>query len=943
MLGRTPPLTHGGSSAAFIACALFFVFAHTASAATLYVNSSTGNDTTGDGSSGAPYATFHKAYTAAATSGDTINLTGTFTWTNAGEAGDAQYSGYSVSKSLTITGQSATSTIIQADTASTTGDRRVFTIKNGYTVTIQDVTVRNGRNATSYSGTDGGGIYVEAGATLAVEDCRITDNYVSSTSWGGYGGGINNAGTLTVNRCTIDNNFAYSQGGGINNAYLASGANTVTITNSTIAFNSTAATVATVGGAGLYLRSGTGTVTNTTIAYNNAPDGTGDTTGIDIVSGATLRIKNSIVSDNKVGGADVSASSGNWFDVTNSGTLTDNGGNIFGKVNTAYSGVSFHATSWYDLYSNGAGDEVYRLSSNAAQTGSLYLATSLADNSTTNATQTFAISNAGSIAIDNGQSGTNGAVSVPGIDQRGLYRSSSADIGAYEYNGSATDSTAPTVSLTAPSSGATVSGASVSLAASASDNASVAGVLFYVDGVVQGSEDTTSTYGITWNSTATSTGSHAAFAVARDTSNNYATSTSVAFTVDNTAPGISSIATTTATTTATITWTTDEAASSLINFGLTSSYGTSTAETNTSSRVTSHSVTLVGLAACTQYYYQVRSADAAGNVATSSAATLLSAGCTGSASISATAIGSIATSTGGTLTRGVLTLTVPTAFTTATSSAFFQAHQLEGSTFFSSAGGPSGKTRAGDTVFTLRALTDATTTISSFAAPLTVTLSYAAGDVSGLDESTLAIYRYDGSSWHALSNCSTNTGARTVSCETTSFSDFAIFGSTASSGGGSSSSSGGGIPSVLPPMSPQWGPGYYVTYSAPAATSSEPIATIMGTLPIVISAPASPVATTTSATTQKSASFTRTLRTRVSHGEVKALQQFLNTTGFLVAPEGAGFPGNETEYFGTRTQLALKKFQEAHAQEILIPLGLSRGTGIFGSSTRAFMNAWLSR
>ena len=57
-------------------------------AATVYANSSTGNDSTGNGTSGSPYLTFHQAYTAAA-SGDTIDLTGTFTWSDAGESGDA--------------------------------------------------------------------------------------------------------------------------------------------------------------------------------------------------------------------------------------------------------------------------------------------------------------------------------------------------------------------------------------------------------------------------------------------------------------------------------------------------------------------------------------------------------------------------------------------------------------------------------------------------------------------------------------------------------------------------------------------------------------------------------------------------------------------------------------------------------------------------------------
>ncbi len=657
-----------------------------AHAATWYANSASGNDSTGAGSSGSPYATFHKAYTAAS-SGDTINLTGTFDWTNAGETGDAQYTGYTVSKNLTITGQAADETIIQAASNATSGDRKVFTI-DGATVTVSDVTIRYGRNTTSYSGISGGGIYVKTGATLTAADCRITENYVTSTSWGGYGGGIQNEGTLTVNRCTIDNNFAYSQGGGINNAYLAAGSNTSTITNSTIAFNSTAATVATVGGAGLYIRSGTAYVTNTTIAYNDAPSGTGDTSGIDIVSGATLVIKNSLVSDNEVGGADVSDSSGNWFDITNSGTLTDNGSNIFGKVNTAYSGVTFNNASWYDLYGNGTGDDTYRLASDAGTTGSLYLATSLADNSTQNGTQTLAISSGSSIVVNNGVTSANGSVSIPTTDQRGLSRNGATDIGAYEYAATPPDTTSPTIS-------------SVS-------------------------------------ATPTATG-------------------------------------------ATITWTTDEAASSLIRFGPVSTYGTTTAETNTSSRVTSHSVALSGLSSCVRYYFQVQSIDAASNTATSSASTFRTTGCTGSAPVSATQEGTIAAASGGTLTEGVLTLTVPTSFTAATTSAIFQAQALDADTFFTTAGIPSGKSRIGSSVYALKALSDATTTVSSFDAALTVTLSYTDPDVSDYEESSLTIHRYDGSSWYGLSSCTVDASANTVTCTTTSFSDFALFGESAQS------------------------------------------------------------------------------------------------------------------------------------------------------------------
>jgi hypothetical protein len=63
---------------------------------TIYVNSSTGDDD-GDGSSGSPYKTFHKGYTMAS-SGDIIDLTGTFNWDDAAESGDAATTGYTIAQ-----------------------------------------------------------------------------------------------------------------------------------------------------------------------------------------------------------------------------------------------------------------------------------------------------------------------------------------------------------------------------------------------------------------------------------------------------------------------------------------------------------------------------------------------------------------------------------------------------------------------------------------------------------------------------------------------------------------------------------------------------------------------------------------------------------------------------------------------------------------------------
>jgi hypothetical protein len=101
------------------------------------------------------------------------------------------------------------------------------------------------------------------------------------------------------------------------------------------------------------------------------------------------------------------------------------------------------------------------------------------------------------------------------------------------------DTTPPSVSLTAPSSGATVSGSSVTLTATASDNVAVANVQFKVEGTNIGSAITLSPYTTTWISTGVADGSHTLYAVAEDTSGNYATS-SIAVTVRNASVFVSS-------------------------------------------------------------------------------------------------------------------------------------------------------------------------------------------------------------------------------------------------------------------------------------------------------------------------------------------------------------------------------------------------------------------
>ena len=100
------------------------------------------------------------------------------------------------------------------------------------------------------------------------------------------------------------------------------------------------------------------------------------------------------------------------------------------------------------------------------------------------------------------------------------------------------DTTPPTVSITSPTGGATVSG-SVTVNANASDNGSVAGVQFKVDGANLGAEDTAAPYSISWDTFAAGNGAHSLTAVARDGAGNTTTSSGVSVTVQNTAsPGL---------------------------------------------------------------------------------------------------------------------------------------------------------------------------------------------------------------------------------------------------------------------------------------------------------------------------------------------------------------------------------------------------------------------
>ena len=178
-----------------------------------------------------------------ATDGDTIDATGisgVITLTS-GEL--------LVDKSVTINGAGADVLAVDGNATS-----RVFQITSGQTVTIADLTIRNGHAP----GTDGGGILNDA--TLTITNCTVSGNT------GRFGGGAFNSGTLTIVNCTVSGNTAVNgnklpgEGAGTYNA----DASTLTITNSTFSGNVAAA----YGGASF--NTGTLQISNSTFSDNSS-------------------------------------------------------------------------------------------------------------------------------------------------------------------------------------------------------------------------------------------------------------------------------------------------------------------------------------------------------------------------------------------------------------------------------------------------------------------------------------------------------------------------------------------------------------------------------------------------------------------------------------------------------------------------------------------------
>lgn len=259
---------------------------------------------------------------------------------------------------------------------------------------------------------------------------------------------------------------------------------------------------------------------------------------------------------------------------------------------------------------------------------------------------------------------------------------------------------------------------------------------------------------------------------------------------DVNAPVISSVGSTISSNQATISWLTDENASSQVQYGLNQNYGFITSESDTSSRVTNHSVVLDNLKACARYYYRVISSDSTNNQSASSQKTFNTSGCPVSTIVSG--VESTLPTTGGTveLINSLSTAKIDVSSNYANQSATFQINKLDTS---QSPSTPDGKSIANNNFYDLLAVTSDNQQLNSFSNPVTFTISYGSDTENNFDESTLDVYKYDGTNW-IKKNCTLDASANTISCSLSGFSSYALLGNNKNNSSSNSSPSSSGSP-----------------------------------------------------------------------------------------------------------------------------------------------------
>ncbi|BBD59702.1 hypothetical protein NIES2109_24930 [Nostoc sp. HK-01] len=214
---------------------------------------------------------------------------------------------------------------------------RVFEIANGITVDIEGLTIANGY-ATDTRG--GGGVYNAGNLTL--RNVTIRNNFSGGQdSSGNNGGGIynSNSGVLKVNNSSVTANYAgqvdaegffyAGDGGGIYNAGIVTLNNSAINGNSAGYYNDSYSPDSLGNGAGIY-NTGTLTAKNSTINNNRGAGG-----GTGLYNTGTVTLNYSHVDDNQSDNQEYIAFSG----IVSSGSLTIKNSSVSNNIAIAVGGA----------------------------------------------------------------------------------------------------------------------------------------------------------------------------------------------------------------------------------------------------------------------------------------------------------------------------------------------------------------------------------------------------------------------------------------------------------------------------------------------------------------------------------------------------------------------------------------------------------------------------
>jgi predicted outer membrane repeat protein len=308
-------------------------------AATWYVDGVHGDDGNNCKTKATACATIGHAISLAA-SGDTIQI-----------AAATYQENLSIPFNLTLNGAKAATTIVDG-----TNTANVFTVGAGISLALSNLTIEKGVGYTGGGGVDNSGTLtvnksnfytntaLSGGAILNTGTAKINNTNFSGNSPYFFGhsascGAIDNRSTMTITASTFFNNYAnnnLTSGGAICNG------GTLTITRSTFSTNSSQGNNGGYGGA-IYNYAGTLSVTNSTFSQNSAT-----TSGGAIYSqGGTVQISNSTFGTNpeNMGGGGALSNAGSSVLIQNSIVANSaNGGNCAGTITSDGYNLSSDAT-----------------------------------------------------------------------------------------------------------------------------------------------------------------------------------------------------------------------------------------------------------------------------------------------------------------------------------------------------------------------------------------------------------------------------------------------------------------------------------------------------------------------------------------------------------------------------------------------------------------------